>query len=104
MSFWRFAYWSLRTADWAVIGGLTFGVSVIGYSIWDYQQTHQKQAFDPSPSSEPEKAGRFGAPFPLNKDDYTKQSKEQMTLEELEWNIKDRERQYQQYIKQHPKS
>ena len=38
MSFWRFAYWSLRTADWAVITGATVGVAIGGYAIFDYQK------------------------------------------------------------------
>ncbi len=94
----------MRTADWAMIGGATVGVSVIGYALWDYQQQQQKQKWDPKPMEEPRSAGRFGQAFPVNEQDYKTAAKKQITLEELEWNIKDRERQYQQYIQEHKKS
>ena len=104
MSFWRFAYWSLKTADWAVITGGTIGLSILGYAMWDYQHQHEKERWDPTPVPEPQKAGRFGNAFPLNENQYKQTAKKQITLEELEWNIKDRENQYQQYIKDNPKS
>mmetsp|Transcript_75218 Transcript_75218/g.67559 ORF Transcript_75218/g.67559 Transcript_75218/m.67559 type:complete len:107 (-) Transcript_75218:129-449(-) len=100
MSFWRFVYWSLRTADWAVIGSSAVAVSVGGYAIWDWQQRHQKEQWDPTPIQKREDAGRFGGAFPVNEHDYKKSAKKPITLEELEWNIKDRERKYQQYMEE----
>ena len=79
---------------------VSVGVAIGGYAIYDYQKRHQKEEWNPTPLKERENAGRFGDAFPMNKDDYKRAQKKQITLEELEWNIKDRERQYRQYLQE----
>ena len=96
----RFFIWSLRTTDWAAVSGIVIGVSVIAYSAYDYQQNAQKQEWMPRAMNKPNMAGRFGQSFPENPEQYKKESKKQMTLEELEWNLEERERRYAQFMKE----
>lgn len=90
----------MRTADWAMITAIGVCGSVIGYSAWDYQKYSQKQEWMPQAVQEPNKAGRFGTSFPENQEDYKKTSKKQMTLDEIEWNLQDRQRRYEQYVRE----
>eukprot|EP01084_Bolivina_argentea_P102271 183236_1 len=98
MSSFRFFFWSMRKGDWLMIGGLTLGISIIGYSAWDYAHYSQREKWMPTPVNELNKPGRFGHSFPDSSQSYKRESKKQMSLDEIEWNIQDRQRRYQQCL------
>lgn len=89
-------WWSMRTADWALIGATSVGAGVAIYAFYDYQKYQQQEQWNPTPRHEPHKAGRFSESYPMSVQEYKKSAKKQMTLEEIEWTLRDRQERYEQ--------
>mmetsp|Transcript_49288 Transcript_49288/g.60541 ORF Transcript_49288/g.60541 Transcript_49288/m.60541 type:complete len:105 (-) Transcript_49288:821-1135(-) len=104
MSGFRFFLWSLSKGDMAmftvlscgVIGGLYTFTNLTSQHV-DLSQTGNKKEI------EPDKPGRFSGSFPQSSQEYKKVSSKSMTLEEIEWQIKDRERLYNESTKKYGK-
>ena len=97
MSF-RFFLWSLRKQDWMPIIAIGIGVTCIGYSAYDYQRTYHREKYMPSPKQQPQNPGRFGQSFPETKQEYKTQQTKQLSLEEIEWQLQQRQERYDKFI------
>ena len=94
-------WWLLRPSDWAAVG-LFLGVGGVGAaSIVGFTNSEQKRATNPPDREEIDKPGRFSGQFPWKEEEYKKLQTKPLTLDEMEWQIHDRERQKEEYIKRH---
>ena len=95
-------FWSMRTADWITIGGLVASASLVGYAAYDYQKYSGRVdgTWSKEPVEQPQNAGRFSKTFPMGNKAWTKEAKKQMTLDEMEWNLRNKQEMYEQYMRE----
>ena len=81
---------------------MTFCASLIGYSIYDYQRYYQRRTFSPTPKEEPQYPGRYGGSFPTSEAEYKAVSQKPQTLEEIEWQLQEKQKRYNEFMKNNP--
>lgn len=97
MSGWHFLFWSGTRRDWLLLSLISFGFTGIGYSILNINSSQQRKMYASGAELEKDKPGRWGRPFPKNSQEYEKEKHAQLTLEEIEWQIKDRQQSLHKY-------